>query len=242
MTTETAVEQIRGLPVEVSRKPIKHLHLGVYPPDGHVRISVPIGLSEPAVRVAVIDKLAWIRCQQARFREQARESVREVVSGETHWYMGQRYRLSVIETRGRIGIRLAGRKMELRCRPGSSRERRAEILDEWYRGRLRELLPPLLDVWAQRIGVEVAGSQLKRMKTKWASCSTTRRRLWFNVELAKKPERCLEYIVVHELIHLVDRHHGPRFVALMDHYLPKWQSLRKELGQLPLGGGWWGAT
>jgi predicted metal-dependent hydrolase len=240
MTTENRVEEIRGLPVMVVRKPIKHLHLGVYPPDGHVRISVPTAVTDPAVRLAIIDKLGWIRRQQARFREQARESAREMVSGETHWYLGQRYRLKVIEIGGRTGVRISARALEIRCRPGSTRERRAEILDAWYRARLRELLPPLIERWAQQLEVEVAGWQLKRMKTKWGSCNATAGRVWFNVELAKKPQRCLEYTVVHELVHLIDRHHGAGFIALMDHHLPKWRSLRQELGQLPLGGSWWG--
>jgi predicted metal-dependent hydrolase len=240
VNTEATLELISGLPVEIVRKPIKNLHLGVYPPDGHVRVAAPTAISDSALRVAVIDRMAWIRRQQLRFREQARESPREYVSGETHWYLGRRYRLSVVETAGRTGIRLVGRRMEVRCRPGSSRERRAAILDEWYRERLRELLPQLVETWTHRIDVELADWKLKRMKTKWASCNATQRRVWFNVELAKKPVRCLEYILVHELVHLVDRHHGSRFIALMDQHLPKWDSLRKELGQLPLVAGWWG--
>lgn len=240
MTTETQVEQIRGLPVTVLRKPIKHLHLGVYPPEGEVRISVPEGVSDPVVRVAVIDRLPWIRRQQARFRAQARESTRQLVSGETHWFLGRRYRLKVVEGAGRTGVRVTGRTMELRCRPGASTERRAGILDGWYRDRLRDLLPPLMEAWENRLGVEVESWQLKRMKTKWASCNAAARRIWFNVELAKKPEACLEYIVVHELVHLIERNHGPIFVALMNEHFPRWAQLRQELGKLPLGGGWWG--
>lgn len=235
MTTETRVEQISGLPVEIVRKPIKNLHLGVYPPDGHVRVSAPEAITDTALRVAVIDRMAWIRRQQMRFREQARESPREYISGETHFYLGRRYRLSVVETRGHARIRLAGRRMELHCRPGSSSQRRAEVLYQWYRARLRDLLAPLVESWAERLGVEVADWRLKRMKTKWGACNAARGRLWFNVELAKKPQPCIEYIVVHELAHLVSRHHGRPFVSLMDQHLPKWQSLRRELGQLPLG-------
>lgn len=240
MTIETMTVQVRGLPVSVVRKPIKNVHLSVYPPDGHVRIAVPTGISDPAVRLAIIDKLGWIHRQQDNFRAQVRESAREMVNGESHWFGGRRYRLNVSETTGRNAVRVSGRTLELRCRPGSSRERRAAILDRWYRAQLRELLPPLLTAWEQRLEVTAAEWHIKRMKTKWGSCNASARRLWFNVELAKKPPRCLEYVVAHELVHFVVRRHGAAFIALMDQSLPKWRSLRQELGQLPLGGGWWG--
>ena len=239
MSTESAIETVRGLPVHVVRKPIKNLHLGVYPPDGRVRVAAPEGLSDDAVRVAVVRKLGWIRRQQARFRAQARESRRDFVSGETHYYLGRRYLLRVMEARSRPRVRIAGRYLELTCRSGATREKRAEILDGWYREQLKQLVPPLVAAWQPKLGVEVADWRVRRMKTKWASCNPATRRLWFNSELAKKPKSAVEYLVVHELLHLLHRRHDAPFMALLDEHLPKWRSIRIELGQLPLTRDWW---
>lgn len=239
MSTSTAIATIRGLPVKVVRKPIKNLHLGVYPPDGNVRVAAPEELSDDAVRVAVVRKLGWIRKQQSRFREQVREPIHEMVSGETHWYLGRRYLLRVVETTGRTGARTAGRHLELRCRPGASLQKRTAVLDTWYRGRLKELLPPLVAEWQPRLEVEVADWRIRRMKTKWASCNPRTQRLWFNTELAKKPRAAIEYVVVHELMHLAHRLHDARFTTAMDEHYPKWHSVRRELGQLPLTRDWW---
>jgi len=239
MSTESAIETVRGLAVHVVRKPIKNLHLGVYPPDGRVRVAAPEGLSSDAVRVAVVRKLGWIRRQQARFRMQARESRREFVSGETYYYLGRRYLLRVVEKRARPGVRIAGRYLELTCRAGSTREQRAEILEAWYREQLKQVIPPLVADWQPKLGVEVADWRVRRMKTKWASCNPTTRRLWFNSELAKKPKSAIQYLVVHELLHLLHRRHDATFTALLDEHLPKWRSIRVELGRLPLTRDWW---
>lgn len=235
MTTETSVATVRGVRVAVVRKEIKNLHLGVYPPDGRVRIAVPIAVSDTAVRAAIAGKLPWIRRQQASFGRQARETVREMVSGESHWYQGRRYRLRVIGTPGRPPLVLVNRStMELRCPPDATTQYRAAVLELWYRDRLRGLVPPLLDIWSPIAGVDVPDWRIKKMRTKWGSCSEKSNRIWLNVELAKKPRRCLEYIVVHELVHLVERHHNRHFQALLDRLLPHWQFVRAELGSLPL--------
>jgi predicted metal-dependent hydrolase len=242
MTTDPEVTTVRGVRVSVVRKEIKNLHLGVYPPDGHVRIAVPLAVSDSAVRAAIAGKLPWIRRQQVSFERQARESPREMVNGESHWYLGRRYRLRVAEVPGRSRVKLLNRStMELTCRPGADARERAAVLERWYRGRLREFAGPMLDAFALVVGVEVADWRIKRMKTKWGSCNARDRRIWLNLELAKKPAACVEYIVVHELAHLVERRHDRRFQLLLDEHLPRWRFLRAELGVLPLADDSWAA-
>lgn len=234
--TETTHDlQVSGLRVVVVRKAIKNLHLGVYPPDGRIRVAVPLAVSDAAVRVAIIGRLRWIRQQQAAFAGQARESVREMVSGETHWVEGRRLRLRVTETRGRPAV-LAGRRfLELHVPTDSSVQRRRALLDRFHRRRLRETVPPLLEKWQARLGVEVAAWGIRRMRTKWGSCNERTRRISLNLELAKKPAECLVYVVVHELLHLLVRRHDERFVTLMDQHVPRWREIRATLNQHPLG-------
>lgn len=241
MTTEADSLTVSGVRVAVVRKGIKNLHLGVYPPDGRVRVAAPLAVSDAAVRVAVIRKLPWIRRQQAAFDGQARESERELVSGESHEYQGRRYRLRVVHAEGKGEVVLrGGRVMELRARPELTTEQRARLLDRWYRERLRALVPPLLEKWQPILRVKVADWGIKRMKTKWGSCNADARRIWLNVELAKKPPECLEYLVVHELVHLRVRKHDERFFALMDKHLPSWRAMRKVLNGGALRGEEWG--
>lgn len=235
MNTETSRLAISGLTIEVVRKAIKHLHLGVYPPQGRVRVAVPLAVSDDAVRLAVIDKLGWIRRQQERFKAQPRQSPRDMVRGESHYYLGQRYRLRVLEHHGASQVALGGKSfLMLYVRPGATPEARERLLQRWYRAELKARIPPLLARWEPALGVQVAAWGVKKMKTKWGSCNINARRVWFNLELIKKPIACLEYIVVHELAHLVERHHNDRFLALMDQHLPRWRGLRDELNQAPL--------
>jgi len=240
MTTEAHSLTVSGVRVAVVRKAIKNLHLGVYPPDGRVRVAVPLAVSDAAVRVAVIGKLRWIRRQQAAFEQQERESEREMVSGESHSFLGRRYRLALVETRGKTGAVLRNRRvLELHVRPEHTPEQRKRLLQRWYRERLHELVPPLLAKWQAALGVEVAEWGIKKMKTKWGSCNAKARRIWLNLELAKKPPECLEYLIVHELSHLLVRHHDDRFHALMDRHLPKWRLVRKLLNTAPLANETW---
>ncbi len=222
--------------VEVLRKDIKNLHLGVYPPHGRVRVAAPLIVSNEAVRLAVIDKLGWIKRQKARFAQQPRQSQREMVNGESHYFLGQRYRLRVHEQDAPARVTLRGvASLDLFVRPGTSPEQREVILLRWHRDQLNALIPPLLSKWQQRIRVEAAGWGIKKMKTKWGSCNPTAKRVWFNLELAKKPVKCLEYIVVHELLHLLERNHNERFTALMASYIPQWNRCREMLNTSPLG-------
>jgi predicted metal-dependent hydrolase len=235
MSTEQFQLTISGLKVDVVRKSIKNLHLGVYPPKGRVRVAAPISMTNEAVRLAVIDKLAWIKKQQAKFESQPRQSERKLVTGETHYFFGRKYRLSLIEQSRPSYVKVVGKsKLELSVRPESTVEQREKVVDRWQREALKLEIQPLIDKWEPVVGVEVANWGVRRMKTKWGSCKIEPKRIWINLELAKKPIECLEYIVVHELAHLHERNHNDRFVAIMDRCLPKWRSLRKLLNSSPL--------
>lgn len=237
MTTEPHSLSVSGVHVAVVRKAIRNLHLGVYPPDGRVRVAAPLAVSDAAVRVAVIGKLRWIRRQQAAFAAQPREGDREMVSGESHYYLGRRYLLEVTERPGAANVRLKNtRVIELQVRPGTDATGRALALQRWYRDQLRELLPRLIAKWEKRLGVTLAEWGIKRMKTKWGSCNAKARRIWLNLELAKKPPECLEYIVVHELVHLKAKKHDERFVKMMDAGLPRWRQAKRVLNAAPLAG------
>ncbi len=227
---------VSGIRVEVVRKDIKNLHLGVYPPHGRVRIAAPRVVSNEAVRLAVIDKLGWIKRQKARFVEQPRQSQREMVNGESHYFLGKRYRLRVHEQDAPARVAVRGiASLDLFVRPGTSVEQREAVLMRWYREQLKVLIPPRLEKWQPILGVQVADWGIKKMKTKWGSCNPASRRVWFNLELAKKPVQCLDYIVVHELLHLLERQHSERFSALMDAHVPTWRQIREILNRLPLG-------
>jgi len=236
MITETHHFTVSGIKVEVLRKDIKNLHLGVYPPHGRVRVAAPLVVSDEAVRLAVIDKLGWIRRQKAKFAEQPRQSQREMVNGESHYFLGQRYRLRVHEQNGAARVAVRGiASLDLFVRPGTSAEQREAVLLRWHREQLKSLIPPLLEKWQPILGVQIADWGIKKMKTKWGSCNAATRRVWFNLELAKKPVQCLEYIVVHELVHLLERNHTDRFSALMDSHFPQWRQFRDMLNKSLLG-------
>jgi predicted metal-dependent hydrolase len=227
---------VGGMTVDVIRKPIKNLHLGVYPPHGRVRVAAPLAVSDDAVRLAVVGKLGWIKRQRAKFKDQPRESHRELVTGESHYFLGQRYRMRVIEHAGAGKVVLRGKTaLDLYVRTGVDAAGRDRVLQRWYREQLKALVPAMLAKWQRAIGVTAAEWRIKRMRTKWGACSIDAGRIWLNSELAKKPPRCIEYIIVHELVHLVERHHGDRFTALMNRYLPSWTGIRAQLTSVPLG-------
>lgn len=240
MSTESLEIRVSDLAVQIVRKDIKNLHLGVYPPNGRVRVAAPLSVSNDAVRLAVIGKLGWIRKQQARFAAQRRQTEREMVSGESHYYVGRRYRLRVVERDGPSRVELRNSTtLELQVRAGLNAKGREEVLERWYRRRLRELVPPLLAKWEPVVGVQLVAWGLKKMKTKWGSCNAPAGRIWLNLELAKKPGQCLEYLIVHELTHLLERHHNDRFVSLMDRHMPQWRHHRNVLNEAPLGHADW---
>ncbi|MEU5057417.1 MULTISPECIES: SprT family zinc-dependent metalloprotease [unclassified Streptomyces] len=215
-------------------KDIKNLHIGVYPPIGRVRVAAPQQLDDDQVRLAVIQRLPWIRRQQDQLRSAQRQSVREMVSGESHYVWGVRRRLKVIERPGRPHVEIDGDRMLLYVPIGTSDECRRDLLDQWCREQLRQAIPALIERWELKLGVSVPWWGIRRMKTKWGSCNRETRRLWFNSELAKKHPECLEYVVVHEMVHYLERGHGLRFAELMDRFLPDWRSRRDGLNAAPL--------
>lgn len=221
--------------MEVVRKDIRNLHLAVYPPAGRVRIAVPNHIGDDAVRLAVIDRLAWIRREQERFAAQPRQPERRYVSGESHYHLGKRYNLEVdeIDAPPRVSF-LSKTKMHLSVRPGATIDMRREVLERWYRSELREVVAPLVESWQSELGVEAADWKVRHMRTKWGSCGSDTRRILFNTELAKKPVPAVEYIVVHELVHLLERGHGERFTAILDEHLPDWRQRRDLLNAAPL--------
>lgn len=235
MSIDSQVIVISDIPVEVIRKDIKNLHLGVYPPEGSVRISVPSHITDDNVRLAVVEKLSWIKKQQEEFRKQPRQTEREYVSGESHYVQGKRYLLEVIERQGKHTVELKNNgKMILSVRPNTSKDNKALVINSWYRQQIKRTIPKLLNKWQPIIGKQVDDWRVKKMKTKWGSCNIAAKRIWINLELAKKPPECLEYILVHELVHLYERHHNENFMRLMDKYLPNWRLSRDILKSEPL--------
>ena len=235
MTTDRHEIEVGGITVEVVRKEIKNLHVGVYPPSGRVRVAAPLRMEADAVRLAVVLRLGWIRRRRAEFQQQDRQSQREMVTGESHYFQGRRYRLHVVEHEGRAAVRLGSNAtLVLRVGPGTAREKREAILQRWYRRRLRDRIPALVSKWEPKAGVTVAEVRIRKMKTRWGSCNAAARRVWLNLELAKKPVACLEYILVHEMVHLVERRHNEKFLALLDGLMPSWRLHREQLNQAPL--------
>jgi predicted metal-dependent hydrolase len=231
----SSIISIGQFQIEVVRKDIKNMHLAVHPPNGLIRLTAPFKTDGDVVRLFAVSKLGWIKKNIKAFKEQPRETSREYVSGETHFYKGRRYLLKVIETNGAQSVKIRGtRYIEMMVRPNSTQVSRAELLKEWYRGQLKNELPELISKWENIIGVKCNSWGVKLMKTKWGACTTASKRIWINLELAKKPLICLEYIVCHELIHLLERTHNDRFVALMNKHMPKWRQHKEVLNSLPL--------
>ncbi len=227
--------QIGNLSVEVRRKAIKNLHIIVLPPSGAVRVSAPLKMSDDAVRMAVASRLLWIKKQQRSFENQAREPAREMLSGESHYLWGKRYLLEVLPTRGKHRVEVEHRKIKLFVRPNTDLKNQIAVIETFYRNELKREIAKLLVKWQPQMGVIAKRFGVKKMKTLWGSCNTDTASIWLNLELAKKPPECLEYVVVHELTHLLERHHNARFMAHMDNFLPNWQIIKQRLNDLKLG-------
>lgn len=223
---------VSNITIDVVRKDIKNLHLAVYPPTGRVRIATPLKVNDEAVRLFAISKLGWIKKHRKNFASQERETEREYVSGESHYVEGRRYLLNVIyhDATPKVEIRNK-RYIDLYVRPNSSAEQRRRAMTKWYRQRLKDKIPALLEKWQAIVGVQVYEWKVRQMKTKWGTCRKEAKQMWLNLELSKKPTHCLEYIIVHELVHLLERHHNDRFITLMDKFMPQWRFHQNELNQ-----------
>lgn len=225
---------IGAVPIEVTHKPIKHLHLSVLPPDGVVRISAPHGMSPEHVRAYAIGKLAWIRRQQARLAAQPRESPRLLVERESHALWGVRLLLQIEEVQAAPTIEVHPKRLVLFVRPGATLEKRRSILSAWYRQQLRQEAAGRLEHWQQRLDVQMNRLFIQAMSRQWGSCNPVTRNIRLNTQLAQKPRACLDYVVLHELAHLRIPTHAEEFVALLDSLMPDWQERRRLLNQLPL--------
>jgi predicted metal-dependent hydrolase len=225
--------------IALTRKDVKHVHLSVHPPNGRVTLVAPTGTRPEVARAYAISKLGWIRDHQAKLRAQARETPRRFVTRESHYVWGRRYLLSVVEKEARPAVRRGHRTITLAVRPGSKRARRDQVMPEWHKALLHEAVPPLIRKWERRLGVRVTAYFLQRMKTKWGSCNHRAGTIRLNTELVKKPKDLLEYVVVHEMVHLLEPRHSERFLALMTEHYPFWRAARAELNELPLTAARW---
>jgi predicted metal-dependent hydrolase len=226
--------QLGDLAVQVFRKDIRNIHLSVYPPEGRVVISCPSRHSLEKIRAYALAKLAWIRKQQRRFQAQQRESQRKYIERESHYIWGKRYLMCVATTDTAARVEQSPKKITLHVQPGTTQEKREELYEEWMRFKLKSAITPLIAKWQPILGVNVKGFFVQRMKTKWGSCSPIRGTIRLNTELAKKPRQCLEYIVVHEMLHLLEPTHNARFRTLLDRFMPRWTERRKTLNSLPV--------
>lgn len=220
---------VGGVDVQIDRKEIKNLHIGVYPPHGRVRVATPVKIDDEAVRLAVVSKLSWIKKQVRHFQEQPRQTKREMVSGESHYFLGKRYLLDVIHGSAKHHVVLKHSHLELHVRANTSVDNRKLVLSEWYREQLQNKALYLILKWEKIIGVELSSWSIKKMRTKWGSCNIKNKRVFLNLDLAKNSVECIEYIVVHELLHLLERHHNDNFRNLLNYYLPNWKESRDNL-------------
>lgn len=241
MSTANAYLTVRGINVDLVYKDIKNLHIGVYPPVGRVRVAAPARLDEDQIRLAVIQRLPWIKRQRKQLQDAARQSPREMVTGESHYVWGRRTRLKVIERPGRAHVELDSDRLLLYVPEGTDVDARSKLLQNWQRRQLHIALPAIITRWEPIIGRRVSRWSVRRMKTKWGSCNRETGHIWFNLELAKKHPLCLEYIVVHEMVHLLERNHGERFTKLMDDFLSDWRARRDQLNAAPLAHEEWPA-
>lgn len=227
--------KIGDIEITTLKKEIKNMHLGVYPPNGRVRIAAPLKTSDGAIRLFAISKISWIKKHRKNFIEQERQTKRDYISGESHYFFGKRYLLNVVEIDPRPRIEIKKKKhIDMYVKPNTTHKRKNKIIDEWYRQELKKQLPLLVKKWEKVVGVKVKDLMIRKMKTKWGSCNQNEKRIIINLELAKKPINCLEYILVHEMVHFLEKNHTDRFKALMDKFMPRWRSHKKELNKYPL--------
>jgi predicted metal-dependent hydrolase len=226
--------ELGNIAVDVVHKDIKNIHLSIYPPSGRVRISAPTRMSVDNIRLFAISKLGWIKEQQRKLRDQERETPREYLCRESHYVWGRRYLLTVVEEDASPSVELKHNRLLLRVRPESTDAKRHQIVENWYREQLKPAAEEYIQDWQPKLGVEAKRLYVQRMRTRWGSCNTAAQTIRLNTDLARKPKECLEYIVVHELVHLLEPTHNERFQMLMQRYLPDWKHRRQVLNRLPV--------
>lgn len=231
--------QLGEISIMVTRKDIKNVHLTVHPPDGRVTLAAPTDTRLEVARAYAISKLIWIREQQRKLEYQARETPRQFVERESHHVWGRRYLMTVDYQDVKPSVVLSNKRITLVVRPGCSAEKRAEVMHEWHKSLLHEVVPPLIQRWERKLKVNVSGYFLQRMKTKWGSCNQAAGNIRLNTELAKKPKDLLEYVIVHEMAHLIEPTHSDRFIAILEEHYPSWREARAELNELPLAAAVW---
>ena len=229
-----ATIELGHINVAVTQKNIKNIHLSVHPPKGRVTISAPKRMDLETIRVYAVSKLGWIKKQQEKIAKQKREPIREFVNRESHYFKGERYLLKVIESNFPAKVELKHSILELHVRPNSATIKRRQVLDEWYRQQLKVEIPKFISGWEKKLKVQVNEFGVKKMKTRWGSCNIKKKRIWLNLELAKKPIECLEYVVVHEMVHLLEKNHNVLFVSFMDKHFPNWKISKDLLNRLPV--------
>ena len=235
--TETI--ELGDVVVALTRKDVKHVHLTVHPPTGRVTLVAPSSTRTEVARAYAVSKLSWIRKQRAQLAAQSREAPRQFIERESHHVWGRRYLLSIAEVDEKPVVKLDHRRLSLQVRPGSSTQKRAEVMHEWHKALLHAVVPGLIGKWEGKLGVQVEGYFLQRMKTKWGSCNPRKHHIRLNTELVKKPKDLLEYVVVHEMAHLLEPSHNERFLAILDRHWPQWRESRAELNELPLSSEDW---
>jgi len=231
--------QLGSIEIEVSQKEIKNIHLSVHPPEGKVTLAAPLESEVENLRLYALTKLTWIKKQRRQIQAQERETPRDYIEQESHYLWGRRYLMRVVFEERKPSISLDHKRITLTVRPGSSHQKRSQVIHAWHKSLLHEAIPPLVQKWERKFGVEVAGYFLQRMKTKWGSCNHHSRNIRLNTELVKKPEELLEYVVAHEVAHLIEPTHNERFVAIIQRHFPTWKEARAELNELPLGSVIW---
>jgi len=230
MNTEKKRTIICDLEIETIKKDIKNIHLAVCPPNGRVRIAVPLKTTDEAIKLLVAERMPWIKKQQNKFSQQERQTKREFVSGESHYFQGNRYRLNVIQSDAKPRIEIKSKtRINMYIKQKMTTEEKERLMDNFYRSELKKQIPSLVDKWQEITGLQIREVKIKKMKTKWGTCNPKKERIWLNLELAKKPVRCLEYVFVHELTHFKEKHHNEHFELLLKAYLPQWEQSKQEL-------------
>jgi len=235
MSIKEAQIQVLDLTIDVVKKDIKNMHLAVYPPTGRIRLASPKDVKDEAIRLFAISKIRWIKKHQKNFYEQLREAPREYITGESHYFDGKRYLLNVIERYGKHELKIKNKSyLELYVSPKATIEAKEKVFNEWYRMHLKELVPDIIRTWEEKTGLNCEHWDIKKMRTRWGSCNIEKRKILLNLELAKKPRHCLEYVIVHELMHFFERNHNDHFKGLLDKFMPNWKTYKRELDNLPV--------